>query len=152
MSQLLLSWAHLDSDIPQLFLGIRRWSKKTGTDLKGGYVYCPPRGGLVFGVAVSHEFGMTMVTSLAQLRPLVGTAPILFVDDIVDTGKELGKFRNLCPDAPAFCWCLRIPVADGIKTPVHFVRAAENGQWVIFPWERQDNWETERSEYESSRK
>lgn len=152
MSQLQLSWSDLDSAIPQMLSDIRRWAKESGTDLKGVYVYAPPRGALPLGVAVSHEFGMELIQNLSQVRVLKGTKTIIFVDDIVDSGKELAKFRNFCPESPAFSWMMRFPVASVVKPPVYFVTSVESGKWVIFPWERQDKWETERSEYESSRK
>ena len=87
-------------------------------DLSG--VYAPARGGLIFGVWLSHKLHIPLVMSP------VGNC--LIVDDIADTGKTLEKYAGKFPIATMFYHkdCSFVP---------DFWMFEKKDEWIIYPWE-----------------
>lgn len=97
-------------------------------------VYGVPRGGLVLAVRLSHELGIPLLD-----KPIKGA---LWVDDIIETGKTLGK----APTGMLYaCWVNKgdFPAI----TALHF----DYPHWIVFPWENLLKAEQDRNEYVESR-
>ena len=100
-------------------------------------IYGVPRGGLCLAVALSHKLNIQLFE-----KPLRNS---LIVDDVFETGKTLGKFRNI-EGANFF-------VLISKKEPTWFntVDFTNNSEWIIFPWENETNMNHEKYEYKIKR-
>lgn len=108
-----LTWTQFDAAV--LYLA-REMSKVPGP-ISG--VYGPPRGGLPLAVALSHALEQPLL-----MEPAAG---MIWVDDIVDSGKTL----QLALNAAACCaWFSRRPRYD-----VTMAALCKGDEWLVFPWE-----------------
>jgi len=85
-------------------------------------IYAPPRGGLPLAVAMSHRLNIPLLLS--------PTEKTLVVDDIIDTGETLHKFRkNKIATIYSTKWT--------ITKPTWWIWEKEKKtHWIIFPWEK----------------
>lgn len=103
-------------------------------------IYGPPRGGLCPAVALSHRLDIPMVTSIAELaeRQIIYNIrqdEILWVDEIVDTGRQLNAFKQVWPKARTFSWVIK-PIGGRIAGTEHLAgQICPQDTWVVFPWE-----------------
>ncbi len=108
-----LTWTQFDEAVVYL---AREMFKVSGP-VSG--VYGPPRGGLPLAVALSHALDKPLL-----LEPALR---MIWVDDIVDTGKTLEAVK----DAAACCaWFSRRPRYD-----VTMAALCKGDEWLVFPWE-----------------
>ena len=108
-----LSWDDFDD-------AVLRIAKKFKGKVEG--VYGVKRGGLCLAVALSHELQIPLVTF-----PNSFDKKILWVDDIVETGKTLKEY--LTYNMEYACW---IKVG---KHNCYSVHQGTSNAWIIFPWE-----------------
>lgn len=103
-------------------------------------IYGPPRGGLCPAVALSHRLDIPMVTSIAELaeRQIVyglRQDEILWVDEIVDTGKQVSDFKRVWPKARTYSWVTK-PKGSELAGKDHRTgQTCPQDTWVVFPWE-----------------
>jgi len=87
-------------------------------------IYAVPRGGLILGVYLSHELGISLNNHFVLNNTLV-------VDDICDTGKTLEPHRNITRVALV----AKPKGLNIIKDLIYDIRV-EDDTWVHFPWEK----------------
>ena len=102
-------------------------------DIKG--IYAIPRGGLCFGVMLSHKLGL-------PLRNSVGSK-IIVVDDICDSGETIGPFLTLGFKVACLVNLSDKKICSSIKLP--------KNSWIVFPWENNDKATEDLKEYENKR-
>lgn len=105
-------------------------------------IYGEPRGGLCLAVALSHATGRKIT-----LVPVDG---MIWVDDIVDSGKQLRETMVKHTPKMALAWLYSIE-SDIDDLPHIACTAKPKGAWIVFPWEKIENAATEESEYAVSR-
>jgi hypoxanthine phosphoribosyltransferase len=93
------------------------------------------RGGLPLAVALSHELRVPMVKHAGN--------DVMWVDDIVDSGKTLRDKQAIFGHFAA--WVVRKPDPKVIHDQVI------EGSWIVFPWENINDAEREFADYEKSR-
>lgn len=91
-------------------------------------IYGPKRGGFIPAVMLSHKLGLPIITDARSINPKT-----LFVDDIVDSGKTLGKLRKKLPTLLAACLFKRYSTET---KPTYVGFEVKNDDWLVFPWER----------------
>lgn len=99
------------------------------------YIYGIPRGGLPIAVHLAHHLNAKLIMRMDLMDHYLyteRTREFLAVDDICDTGKTFKSLKGRYDTAALFYKPDRSP---GIK-PVYYVR--ETDQWIVFPWERDD--------------
>ena len=93
------------------------------------FVYGVPRGGLFLAVYLSYQLDLSLII---VDRELGGVKPsrVLVVDDCVDTGKTMMKYKNLYDTAVLYYkpW--------SIVAPTYYVLTTEG--WPVFPYEKFD--------------
>ena len=101
-------------------------------------IYGVPRGGLCLAVALSHKLKINLIS-----EPIKNS---LIVDDVYETGITLNAFKNI-EDAMFFVLFSKIK-------PVWWntVHISSKSEWIIFPWENNDNVQSDRSEYIKKRR
>jgi len=125
------------------------------------FIYAPPRGGWPIAVHLSHHLQIKNIITPHQIN--MGKIPyylkhpeqnhILFVDDIVDTGKTLSWFKQTIRRVSANGWnvstitCSLFYKPRTVVKPDIYLRTVSDDTWVVFPWERREDAEAERSEY-----
>lgn len=89
-------------------------------------IVAQPRGGLPIGVRLSHLLDLKM-----GYNP-VSDQPVIWVDDIIDTGKTLERAEKLLHEDSIFVsWVVKPRYEQAVMHEyVH-----ETDQWVVFPWE-----------------
>lgn len=125
-------------------------------DFRPSAIVAPNRGGLPLGVMLSHYFECPLFPVQVSLRdaPIVNAmevqrelreawrqGPVLFIDDINDTGNTLLKVKELATG---------VPLAGEIRYAVLFEKPSSQDAadfvgsyidedyqdaWVVFPWE-----------------
>ena len=103
-------------------------------------VYGEPRGGLSLALALSHRMELPM---LSQPDP---HGIVLWVDDIVDSGKALRAARRRHWTIESASMFLR--EGASVVPDVHAFTAYE-GEWIVFPWECPEHASREAAEYAS---
>ena len=100
-------------------------------------IYGIPRGGLCLAVALSHKLNVELIE-----KPIKNS---LIVDDVFETGITLGKFKNI-EGANFF-------VLVSKKKPIWWktVDLSQEKEWIVFPWENEENILIEQKEYKSKR-
>jgi len=90
-------------------------------------IYAVPRGGLAFGLYLSHRLKLPMAP-----RPRKN---VLVVDDICDTGMTLGRTRYKECDKVVI-----VTKSAGLDTcpKLMYSFAVANHIWIRFPWESDD--------------
>lgn len=125
-----LTWADFD-------LAVDYIADKLPGDIDG--IIGIPRGGLPLAVALSHRLTKPLVQSPSQ------GARLLWIDDIVDSGKTLNHYRHQYPQFVYATWVQR-----GDHKVIAY-NTLENDRWVLFPWEQKVNAQTDAQAYENSR-
>jgi|19_taG_2_1085344.scaffolds.fasta_scaffold02759_6 hypoxanthine phosphoribosyltransferase len=95
-------------------------------------IYGPPRGGLMFAVALSHRLNLPMITSLID-RNIEGK--VLIVDDIADTGGTLE--RTLYSKDNYVVYTMHYHQQSTVK-PDFWVEDKQD-KWIVYPWEKEDS-------------
>ena len=100
-------------------------------------IYGVPRGGLCLAVALSHKLKIKLIS-----EPIKNS---LIVDDIYETGITLNTFKDI---EGAMFYVL----FSKIK-PIwwHTVHISEKKEWIVFPWENNINFNSDRKEYMKKR-
>ena len=100
------------------------------------------RGGLIPGVILSHRINAKFVPVVWQTRDAnvqwtnlvqVHNSPnVLFVDDLVDSGKTYWQIKEHAPDARYCAMFNKQPeiVLDFCGMPLY-----NESRWLVFPWE-----------------
>jgi len=125
------------------------------------FIYAPPRGGWPVAVHLSHSLQVKPIITPHDIS--MGKIPyplkhpeqnhILFVDDIVDSGKTLTWFNQTIRRVSANGWNISVVTCSLFYKPRASVRpdiclrTVSDDTWVVFPWERREDAEAERSEY-----
>lgn len=124
-------------------------------------LYAPPRGGWPMAVHLSHHLQVpviigpndTMTGRIPFALKHPGPNKILFVDDIVDSGWSLEGFHQTMRRCSANGWNISVLSCSLFVKPRASIlpsvwrKTVPNDTWVVFPWERREDAETERSEY-----
>ena len=92
-------------------------------DFEFNNVYAMPRGGLLIGVRLSHLLGIPMITNKKDI-----TETTLIVDDIVDSGITLKKYKKY------FITCLHWKPKSACFKPRVYAR--QTSEYIVYPWER----------------
>ena len=158
-SHVVLAWEDFDLWIADLVKTVRFSQQSRKSPLK--FVYGPPRGGVIPAVALSHRLGIPWVGSFRELSDALwkteGTfADVLWVDEIVESGKTLETFLDQCLSHPLrggdplkTCWVSKLP---STRFPaLHSGITVEKDTWVVFPWEDPITWKRELEEYNARR-
>jgi len=145
--KLLLGWGNWARDCHKMEDLILATLETEGLKKEDCVIYAPPRGGLVLGVTLSHILEIPMILDLGH----VSHKHVLFLDDIVDSGAEASIFLEAYPTGLIFAWVLKRnqhlnPAKDRTKA---LLFATE--EWVVFPWEKAENWVAEKEQYDTSR-
>ena len=119
------TWCEFDKSVEHIY------NRCKFIDFSG--IYGVPRGGLCLAVALSHKLKINLIS-----KPIKNS---LIVDDVYETGITLNAFKNI-EDAMFFVLFSKIK-------PVWWntVHISSKSEWIIFPWENNDNVQTDRSEY-----
>lgn len=144
MNKRYLTWSEFDLAIERMgaiYLEAYRTRLKGPRD---GGIYGEPRGGLPLAVALSHLLDLPLLMNI----PLNGKA--LWVDDIFDSNRswEVARVKGeeygteLLPMA----WFSRYdPPDQGL-----YVERIDSDIWLVFPWERWSDPDTEIERYQRS--
>jgi len=117
--QINMSWNRFDN-------AARKLAKKIqNSKVKISSVYGNPRGGLILAVRLSHLLNVPLITETWK-----ADVDTLFVDEIIDTGKQM---KDFCENFKvATIWIN--PQASFI--PDFYVLLKPHNSWIVFPWER----------------
>ena len=107
-------------DVELFVTWLTRVVRDTGINPSG--VYAPPRGGLPLAVMLSHSLDVPFF-----VEP---TKDCLIVDDIVDTGRALYKYK----DQDVYTASMFYNKSLACFEP-DFWRWMKDGMWIKFPWE-----------------
>ena len=100
-------------------------------------IYGVPRGGLCLAVALSHKLKTNLIP-----EPIKNS---LIVDDVYETGITLNRFKDI-EGATFFVLFSKIKPKWW-----NTVKIAKKKEWIVFPWEKTDEWENDRDEYNKKR-
>ena len=98
------------------------------------------RGGLVPATIIAHRLGIKNITvwkegMCSKLMP-DEDKKILFIDDILDTGKTLLKMKDaLFNYNESYCFLVKKETGIPFSNIVYYGGVLPN-KWVVFPWER----------------
>jgi hypoxanthine phosphoribosyltransferase len=124
-----VTWQQFDAAIGLLATHIRSL-----VDLKGWVLTGQPRGGLVIAVCLSHQLDLPFVgPGHTNCYPRV-----IWVDDILDTGKTLAQVRMSCPIETRLLPCFWLARERWKKDDYIVATYVPEKVWVVFPWEVQD--------------
>jgi hypoxanthine phosphoribosyltransferase len=131
-SQLVLSWQEFDQVVAGMaqYLDTRRVQRPV--------IVAEPRGGLALALALSHAVpGSLLVVGAESIKaPPEQLPPVVWVDDIVDSGITLRRAREVLPlRATCLAWCTKVDAGALLQA---FHRRVSADRWVVFPWERRD--------------
>ena len=124
-----LNWAEFD----QCVLSIYKQCKYKSFE----GVYGFPRGGICMAVALSHSLDLPLLYEPKENS--------LIVDDIYDSGHTLEKIKYL-KNIETHVWVSKIK-----PTWWNSYRYIKEKEWIIFPWEKGNNSNTDRYIYYESR-
>lgn len=125
------------------------------------FVFSPPRGGWPIAVHLSHHLGVPILTPAdlpACALPVGMKFPevnrVLFVDDIVDSGRTLIQFKMLMEKKIACGWNIQ-PLSAALCRKAHatiqpdlWAITVPDNAWVVFPWENMVNIKKDKTLYE----
>jgi len=97
-------------------------------------VYGVPRGGLILSVAISHHLQIPYLSTPCE--------DMLWVDEIVDSGKTYNKYRDMYPKATYLSWTSK-GIFDGLLCDTVIL----SNKWVLFPWECQSFIDSDMQNY-----
>lgn len=139
---------------------LKRLAKTSGV-YKFTHMYAPPRGGWPIIVHLSHHFkDIEVIYDYKQfLDHNVGdNQNLLFVDDIIDTGKTVRSFLGDCEKIieyhPTFQYktCSIYYKPRTLIRPDIYMQEVNNETWVVFPWECTEECSYQKTEFELRRK
>lgn len=139
---------------------LKRLAKTSGV-YKFTHMYAPPRGGWPIIVHLSHHFkDIEVIYDYEQfLDHNVGdNQNLLFVDDIIDTGKTVRSFLGDCEKIieyhPTFQYktCSIYYKPRTLIRPDIYMQEVNNETWVVFPWECTEECSYQKTEFELRRK
>lgn len=115
-----LGWGWFDWQIESI-------SKKVRAPVSG--VFGVPRGGLVPAVALSHRLGVPFLDAPND--------SMLWIDDIVDSGRTLAYWRDKFPGATYAALIGPPDRKDPLTGADGLIIGTSNfpGSWWVFPWE-----------------
>lgn len=122
-AKIVLTWADFEEAVEALATALHLAPLPQDTE-----IVAEPRGGLPLAVALSHRLGLPFT-----LNPTPGV-PVLWVDDILDTGTTLCQMQRRAPTAREIqpvVWVNKQPVEFPI---LHYIGVPPT-TWVVFPWE-----------------
>jgi len=96
-------------------------------------IYGVPRGGLCLAVALSHKLKINLIS-----EPIKNS---LIVDDVYETGITLNTFKDI---EGAMFFVLFSKIKPKWWNTVHISKEKE---WIVFPWEKVSNIQSDRNEY-----
>ena len=96
-------------------------------------IYGVPRGGLCLAVALSHKLKINLISEPKKNS--------LILDDVYETGITLKSFKDI-EGAMFFVLFSKIK-----PTWWNTVFISEKSEWIVFPWENNDNLQNDRNEY-----
>ena len=96
-------------------------------------IYGIPRGGLCLAVALSHKLKINLIS-----EPIKNS---LVVDDVYETGITLNTFKNI--EGAMFF----VLVSKKNPTWWNSVHISEKSEWIVFPWEKTLNSQSDRNDY-----
>ena len=123
------TWSEFDKSVEYIADQCKFW--------KISSIYGVPRGGLCLAVALSHKLDIQLIE-----KP---TKNSLIVDDVFETGITLSNFKNI-EGANFF-------VLVSKKKPIWWntVNLSHKKEWIVFPWENENNKIEEEKEYNEKR-
>lgn len=125
------------------------------------HIYGPPRGAWPIIAHLSHHFeDMQVIYDYEQFldNDVGDNQNLLFIDDIIDTGKTAKSFLEHCEMIieyhPTFQYklCSVYYKPRSIVKPHLYYKEVDDETWVVFPWEDCKNCEYERVQFENRRK
>ena len=119
------TWSEFDKSVEHIY------NKCKCMEFSG--IYGVPRGGLCLAVALSHKLKINLIS-----KPKKNS---LIVDDVYETGITLNTFKNI-EGAKFFVLFSKIE-------PIWWntVHISSKSEWIVFPWENNDNLQNDRNEY-----
>lgn len=108
-------------------LAVAEQVKRSGKKYDG--VFGIPRGGQYPASMVAQELGLKMVYNPAEVTPSV-----MVVDDLVDSGKTMGDFREKFG-----CDFAAIYIKDGIPAMPDYFGSKMPREWLVFPDEHEND-------------
>jgi hypoxanthine phosphoribosyltransferase len=106
-------------------------------------IYGEPRGGLSLAVALSHLLNLPLLMSL----PYRGK--VIWVDDIFDSNQTYilasAKAKEYETELLPMAWFSRYEPPP----EAYYVERMDNDIWLVFPWERWSDPDTEINRYQS---
>lgn len=139
---------------------LNRLSKKSGI-YQFTHMFSPPRGGWPILVHLSHHFkDIEIIYDYENFlnHDVRDNQNVLFVDDIMDTGKTAQNFLKDCEKIieyhPTFQYktCSIYYKPRTIIRPDIYMQEVPDDTWVVFPWECTKECEYDKVSYEFSRK
>ena len=103
-------------------------------DVKGlKYIYGIPKGGLPIAVHLAHHLDLRLVeTNEVYERD---KEEILIVDDIVDTGETMSRFKDVDSHYPMVASLFYKTESEIV--PDYYAKSIGH-IWIVFPWEKSD--------------
>ena len=106
------------------------------------YVFGVPRGGIIPAVLLSHMYNLEVTTELSELTERKDN--LLIVDDIVDSGMTLKKYKDF--DLYPNVFLSLLYKKNSTTKPDFYLKEAENDYWYVFPWETNESTQTKAQE------
>lgn len=125
-------------------------------DYRPSAIVAPNRGGLPLGVMLSHYYEVPLFPIQVSLRdaPIVNIidvqrelreawrqGPVLFIDDINDTGNTMIKVKEIAATVPLagdirYAVLFEKPSSqDAADFVGSYIEEDQQDAWVVFPWE-----------------
>jgi len=130
-----INWTDLQLGVTSLY---NRILKRNAHLDSFDFIVPIPRGGYCIATILSHMSGLDIVT-LDQLgqpwtyEKIWQHSKLLFVDDIIDTGKTLKTVKPYVKKNDLFCALYSKTWTPKINKNVLVCHVTQN--WIIFPWE-----------------
>lgn len=112
-------------DINKYIDDVVKYFKSINVKPKG--VYGIPRGGLVFAVLLSYRMDIPML-----LAPCEGC---VVIDDIADTGRTLAHFTENETQFNKYYITTMFYNSNACEVKVDFYEREKMGDWIVFPYE-----------------
>jgi len=117
---------------------------------KFDYIWGIPRGGLIPAVILAHKLDIPLVSDRKMLS-MRNDYKLLIVDDLYETGKALCEAIAMLPSKVS--WRSAVVYTKADKEIAHYSGPLmDKDAWIVFPYEKVENAETDSVEYQLSRK
>ena len=93
-----------------------------------------PRGGLVLAVCLSHRLELPLISECYVSTDY----KVIWVDDILDSGRTLERARFACSAANKFLPCFWTAREKWKEHNYLVATYVPEDRWVVFPWEVQN--------------